>query len=267
MNGLKQTVVGKADIVRGLRHLGVKAGDAILAHSSLKSFGRVEGGAEAVVDALLETVGPTGTAMVPTLTGRREDSAEDPPVFDVRQTPTWTGLIPETLRRRAGARRSLHPTHSAAAIGPQADFLIRDHLTCDTPCGPGSPYLRLADLDGKVVFLGVGLTCCTLLHGVEELAHAAYHMQPRPVRAVITDWDGRRLERKVRIHDWGAPRDFSALEPIFVKAGIMRLGKVGEAAIRVLAARPAVERALALLRESPRLLCQPAQGRVQVSGV
>ena len=251
--------VQESDIVRGLRDLGVNAGDVLLVHSSLKSFGVVDGGAEAVIAALLAAVGPAGTVAVPTLTGRRDDSPGHPPVFDVRQTPCWTGLIPETFRRRPDARRSLHPTHSVAAIGPEADYLIRDHLDCDTPCGPGSPYLRLAELDGKVVFLGVTLDCCTLLHSVEELAECAYQMQPERAMASITDDQGRTLRRNVRIHDWGTPRRFPVMEPIWLEAGILQIGRIGAAEIRVLRAKPAVAETLALLRTSPRFLCRDFQ--------
>ena len=62
-------ILTRKDIVKGLRALPINPGDILLVHSSLKSFGRVEGGADAVIDALLETVGAEGTVMVPTITG------------------------------------------------------------------------------------------------------------------------------------------------------------------------------------------------------
>ncbi len=248
-------VVARRDIARGLRRLGVRPGDVLLVHSSLKSLGWVEGGAEGVIDALLDAVGPAGTVMVPTITGQAEHSPEHPPVFDLRNTPGWTGTIPETFRRRDGARRSLHPTHSVAAIGPQADFLVRDHLEAPSPCGPGSPYLRLADLAGKIVFIGVSLECCTVLHGVEELAHCDYHMQPEPALAAIIDARGRRLRKYVRIHRWGTPRNFRILEPALTARNIMRRGCIGAAEVRVVQARPLIETALELLEENPRALC------------
>ena len=74
-------MVHKEDIVRGLGELGLRPGDVVLVHSSLSSFGYVEGGADAVIDALLDAVGPEGTVMVPTLTGSPEDS---PRVVDAK---------------------------------------------------------------------------------------------------------------------------------------------------------------------------------------
>jgi aminoglycoside 3-N-acetyltransferase len=47
----------RRDVVLGLRRLGVAPGDTVFFHSSLKSMGRVEGGAETVLDGFLEAVG------------------------------------------------------------------------------------------------------------------------------------------------------------------------------------------------------------------
>ncbi len=248
--------MNKTEISDGLRRLGIVAGDRILVHSSLKSFGRVEGGPDAVIDALLEAVAPGGTVMVPTLTGRREDSAEHPPVFDVRNTPCWTGLIPETFRKRADAVRSLHPTHSAAAIGPQAELLTRDHSKSPTPCGENSPYMRLAELDGKVVFLGVSLYCCTLLHTVEELAQSPYHLTPFPAAASITDYLGRTFTIEAVLHDWNTERRFEAIEPVWLKEGVMTKGCIGPSDIRVVRAKPAIETALRILKTQPLFFCK-----------
>ena len=111
----------REDIAAGLRAIGLPVGAVALVHSSLSSFGHVAGGAATVVQALLDAVGPEGTVMVPTLTGSEALGPGNPPIFDVRSTPCWTRRIPETFRLRADARRSLHPTHSVAAIGCQSE--------------------------------------------------------------------------------------------------------------------------------------------------
>lgn len=46
------TPVTQAMIAAGLEQLGLGQDSAVIAHSSLKSFGRVDGGAEAVARAL-----------------------------------------------------------------------------------------------------------------------------------------------------------------------------------------------------------------------
>ncbi len=49
--------VARADMAEGLRSVGLARGPVVLRHSSLSRVGFVEGGGEAVVDALLEVVG------------------------------------------------------------------------------------------------------------------------------------------------------------------------------------------------------------------
>ena len=61
--------VTKTVIIRELRRLGLRQGDIVMCHSALSSFGKVAGGARAVVDALLETIGREGTLLMPTLVG------------------------------------------------------------------------------------------------------------------------------------------------------------------------------------------------------
>jgi len=118
----EKTHVSKEDIKSGLRQLGLKPGALVMVHSSLSSFGYVEGGAETVINALLETVGPEGTVMVPTysINRRRLDTGEEEFLpYDAEKTPVWTGTIPETFRKRTEAIRSANSTHSLAAIGPK----------------------------------------------------------------------------------------------------------------------------------------------------
>ena len=117
----------RSRIAEGFRALGVEAGGVLLIHSSLKSFGRVEGGADAVIDGILDALGPQGTLVVPTLTGHEHLFPHNPPEMDMRSTPCWIGAIPEAFRQRPEAIRSTHPTHSCAAIGARAEELTRSH--------------------------------------------------------------------------------------------------------------------------------------------
>ncbi|MBT3604439.1 MAG: hypothetical protein HN521_15385 [Candidatus Latescibacteria bacterium] len=48
-------------ILDGLKSLGIKPGDILFVHSSLRSFGNINGGTDTVIDALLETVGENGS--------------------------------------------------------------------------------------------------------------------------------------------------------------------------------------------------------------
>lgn len=252
--------VTSLDLARGLTSLGIASPSVILVHSSLSSFGSFDGGAEGVIEGLLGAVAPEGTVMVPTLTGSRELGPDVPPYFDVRASASWTGLIPETFRRRPEARRSLHPTHSVAAIGPRAEEMLADHELSPTPCGPETPYGRLVRADGWVVLLGVGLECVTLFHHVEEVAGVPYHMQPQPVRATVVDYDASSRAIWVGIHLYGPARNFAGFEPGLRRLGILVSTCVGPALVRAIRARPMVKYALELLAKDPRALLREPRG-------
>ncbi|MBN2470456.1 MAG: AAC(3) family N-acetyltransferase [Anaerolineae bacterium] len=246
----------QADLTADLRALGIRPGMLLLVHSSLSSLGHVTGGAETVIAALLEALGPEGTLLAPTLTGTEQDSPANPPAFDPLRSPAWTGIIPETLRQRPDAIRSLHPTHSAAAIGPQARALTGDHLNSLTPCDALSPYGRLtAREEGAILLLGVTHAANTTLHAVEEAAASPYHMQPEPARCTLALPEGT-LARHYLLHSWDTPRRFDVIEPLLLERGIQRNGQVGAAVARLVSARSMFALVLQALRASPRLLCQ-----------
>ena len=112
------------DIAEALRQVQVSRGAVVYVHSSLSSMGYVQGGADTVIDAFLNAVGPEGTLCVPTIVYAGRGPR---PPFDVAHTPSEVGRITETLRLRPEARRSDNPTHSVAAIGPQADEITAGH--------------------------------------------------------------------------------------------------------------------------------------------
>ena len=118
--------LGVAELTAGLRELGLAPGDDVLVHSSLSSLGRVDGGAQTVCEALVRAVSPGGTVCCPTITGSRRYSKSIPPRFSV-DDPCWSGAVPEAMRHRADAVRSLHPTHSVACVGPRAAELTCGH--------------------------------------------------------------------------------------------------------------------------------------------
>ena len=250
-------MITRQTIGAGLRELGAPPGSKLLVHSSLSSFGPVDGGADAVIDAFLDAIGPQGTLLVPTLTGHEGLSAANPPVFDPAQQRCWTGIIPETLRRRPGAVRSLHPTHSVAALGRDAESLTCDHLLSVTPCDEMSPYGKLAALDDAyIVLVGVTHESSTLFHHVEEMAGVDYHMQPGFVEATIVLGE-ETVTRRIMLHRYGAPRNFSVMEPLFIERGIQRQAVVGNASIRLVKVAGMVRTTLRALLADKRILCRP----------
>lgn len=235
----------KTDIVRGLRELGLLSGDRVLVHSSLAALGDVEGGADTVIDALLEAVGPDGLVMVPTF------MANSP--FDRKTSATGLGKIADTFWRRPNAIRSLHPTHSVAAIGAGAEDLIRDHEKAPTAYAEDTPYIRLAEMGGKLLLLGVDQDRNTTLHAAEAMSGAAYLDD---IEDTYIDDNGKEVTIKIKGMA-GPHRNFIALDRLFRERGVMTMGKVGKAVCRLMDMEHMMETALEALDLDPSaVLCE-----------
>lgn len=247
-----QMNISRGEITEGFRNAGLHTGDIVLIHSSLKSFGYVIGGVMTVINALFDAVGPEGTVMVPTLTGKYTDSSDDPPVFDVRHTPCWTGKIPETFRQLPEAKRSLHPTHSAAAIGARRDELLDGHETGESPCDKKSPYFKNAKLGGYVMLIGVDQESNTSIHCCEEVAGVPYQLQKDSADIYISGYDGEEILVRNKLHDWHKPpTDFNKFDSLFETHGIMKRIKIGNSTIRMINASNMLELAVDILNRDP----------------
>ena len=143
------------DLQRGL----VRPNCPLLVHSSLSAVGggaALPGGADTVIDALMDAVGAAGTLCFPTLSYLF--TTIDSPSWNAATTRSNVGVIAETFRNRPEVQRSVHPTHSCAALGVAAVELTRDHHRDCSPVGPHSPFRKIRDLDGQIAFLGSVLT-------------------------------------------------------------------------------------------------------------
>ncbi len=149
--------------------LGVENGDTLFVHSSVD---RLNLGFPfyRLLSILRESVGERGNLLFPT---DSSDSSlgflRDKTVFDIRRTPSSTGILTEFARRQKLARRSLHPTKSVCAIGPDAEFLVAEHYQAPRPYGNRSPYYRIIQLKGKIIGLGVTTRNLSFVHCVEDL--------------------------------------------------------------------------------------------------
>ena len=200
-------------------------------------------------EALLETVGPDGTAAVPTFTwGRYHD--KEVVTYDVTQDICEVGIIPETFRKLPNAIRSHHVCHSVAAIGPLAEELMGEGTH---PFAHGSSMYRLYELDFAYVFLGCGFASCTALHTVEELANVPYRYfrsfkGSTVVRANGSTVPSRSLEflRYLPFRN-----DFAKVESVLDDRGALKYGRIGKATIIATSMRRIVDTALQLVSEDP----------------
>lgn len=227
------------DIACGLRELGLKPGDKVLVHSSIAALGSVDGGADTVIDALLGVVGPEGLVVVPTF------ACVAP--FDRKTSKTPLGAVADRFWRRPEAFRSLHPTHSVAAIGKGAQELISDHEKAPTAYAEGTPYHKLTQQGGKILLLGVDQDRNTTLHTAESLAGSPY------LKSITADYvDENCSVINIPIADMAGPhRDFIGLDKLFRQSGIMTIGKIGSAVCRLMEAGPMLKIALEALQADP----------------
>ncbi len=185
------------DIVAGLREVGISAGSGLMVHSSLSSFGYLEGGAQTVIEALQEVLTPTGTLLLPSFNHGAPFREGGPGYFDPTQTPTTNGTIPDLFRRLPGVCRSLNPTHAFAAWGREAQRYTQFHHRTLT-LGPESPLGLLHADDGLCLLMGVGYAPNTF-HHVVEMSTGAPCLGLRTTAHPVVLPDGRRVEGRT----WG----------------------------------------------------------------
>lgn len=244
----------KASIVAGLRALGVEPGSTLMVHASLSQLGFVAGGAHTVVLALLAAVGQGGTLVMPTHSTDLTDPAawSNPPVpaewcdeiragmpaYDRSLTPTRSmGSIVECFRHVVGVVRSGHPTVSAAAVGPNADFVTSDHRLPDG-LGEHSPQARVYELDGSILLLGVGHANNTSLH-LAERRSAPPDALTQPQSSPVTIDGVRRWTTYDCLVDDAS--DFDAIGQTFAATGLERSGPVGAGTARFMRSRDLVD--------------------------
>ena len=244
--------VTREELTRDLRALGLRPGDTVLVHSAMSRIGYVEGGAPAVVEAMLDGLGPGGTLAVPTFPFRGGMLAfvRSDPRFDVATTPSLMGAISEAARRHPAAIRSWEPTHPVAAIGHQARFLTEDHIHGEGACDEHSPLYRLTLVGGYVLLLGVDFRNCTLLHAAEELARVPYIDFTTRYQLHGHAPEGNYTMR-IYCHSPPLPANFPAIEPVLLERGLLRTGTVGVATARLARADDVLRTALERLAADP----------------
>jgi aminoglycoside 3-N-acetyltransferase len=235
--------VTREDIVAGIRSLGVQPGSLMLVHSSLSSFGRVEGGAAMVAQALLDSVAPNGTVIVPTF-----NYGSLP--FDPATTQSLTGAISDAFWRLPGAVRSRHPTHAFAAVGPLAQEMMADHHNMD-PLGHTSPLGRLARRDGWVLLIGCDHRANSLIHTAEESMKVPYVGRTRT--AAIQR--GNEVT-EVTVRRPGCSNGFNVVGDTMRQMGSVRETTVGRSAFQLMRSGDVMAVASGMLARDPAaLLC------------
>lgn len=181
------------DVVEAMKRAGMHRGSTILIQSSWGEFYNCSGKPNDLIKALLDVLGPEGTLCMPCMPKMKNGE-----VFDVVNTPTRAGYLPECFRTYPGVKRSVHVQHSVCAIGANADFLLSEHQLGETPWDEHSPYYRLSQVGGIVFGLGLGthwvgtITHCveSILRGKVEYYTDMWDMEKK--RFDYIDYDGKQ---------------------------------------------------------------------------
>lgn len=257
--------INKEELIKNLKALGLKKGDAVIVHTSLKSIGYVCGGAQTVIEALIDVVGDEGTIMMPTQswknldpeTGVHWDADESEwdkiranwPAYDKNITPTNTmGAVAEMFRSWPGSIRTEHPARSVCAWGKLAKYLTEEH-TLSNIFGEGSPIAKLYECDAKVLLIGVGYDKNTSIHLADVRAEYPGKHDCTEHSAIIEDG--------VRV--WKAydtlfvdGEDFEDIGRAFEKECHVNIGKIGEAKSRLMNQREIVDFSVAWIEQNRR---------------
>lgn len=235
-----------SELTRQLLALGVQPGGVLLVHTAFSKVRPVEGGPRGLIEALLATLGPAGTLVMPSMA----DDDEHP--FDPETTPCeGMGVVADIFWRMQGVLRSDSP-HAFAAIGQKAAEITAEHPV-DVPHGLDSPVGRVYELDGQVLLLGVGHDADTTVHLAETMAGVGYG---RPKYAtVMTDGQPTRYDYREIDH---CCQNFALLDAWLEGQGRQRRGLVGHAQARLVRSRDVVAAALARLRQDETVFLHPA---------
>jgi aminoglycoside 3-N-acetyltransferase len=238
-----------------------------MVHCRMSALGHVVGGAETVVRALLDALGPEGTVMA--YTGWQDEPPDDLDALDpetrrtyLREHPAYDprvalsrrdhGRVPEALRTWPGARHSGHPEAGVAAIGQLAEVLTASH-PFDDAYGTDTPYARLVELGGQVVLIGAPLESATLVHHAEAVARVPGKRRVSYEMPVLLDGDRVwRTFSDIDTSEGALPYERVTGEEDYIEhiarsalaAGAGRGGRVGEATGYVFEAPKLVEHAV-----------------------
>jgi aminoglycoside 3-N-acetyltransferase len=198
-------------------------------------MGFIEGGADTAVDVLKEAVGTRGIVLMPTspIARLQLDYVSDNPLFDVLNTPSAMGKISEVFRTSDGVVRSYHPTEPVAAWGAKAYEYIKDHTTKNTPYHWDSPYGKLIQHGGKILYIGVTLdNAGTHLHTLEDALDVGVQVYySKEFKLPVCDYEGNEMIVATKVHnpEYSKKRRCDELLPLFLREGVYREVYIGKA--------------------------------------
>jgi len=235
----KQAQLGQGlsryQLIQDFNQAGIQSGDHLMVHASLSKIGYIEGGAETVVEVLKEIVGLEGMILMPTspIARLQLDYVLENPVLDVLRTPSAMGKISEVFRNSDGVIRSYHPTEPVAAWGAKAYEYINEHTEKNTPYHWNSPYGKLIQHGGKILYIGVTLdNAGTHLHTLEDALDVGvpvYYSKEFKLQVIDYEGNDKFVTTKVHNPETSKKRRCDELLPMFLREGVYSEVMIGQA--------------------------------------
>lgn len=231
-------MASRRSLIADLSRFGVRRGDLLMVHASMRSVGPIVGGVNVMIQALLDATGPEGTLAAyadAELFFEDDDPPEDIPVFDKRiaHAARDHGVLHEAMRTWPGALRSDHPDAGVLAIGAQAEWITSDH-PFQYGYGEGTPFERIVQAGGRVLMIGAPLDTITLLHHAEHKAQMPgkrivryRRLMPGENGPVWTDFE--EYDTGDPVCDYLPLNVFERIAQDYLAAGFGEKGKIGEA--------------------------------------
>lgn len=217
-------MITELNVRLALSRLGIKEGDSVITHSSFKSLGPVENGAQTIINGMRSAVGEAGTLVFSTLCSRDWAHVYENWHLDAESD---VGYLTNYFRKLPGAIRSNHATHSVAAIGPMAEYITETHgesglrygFLGDTPFASDSPWDKTYALNTKILLMGVGIRKATHRHLAEYIFMEKY--------MDIIKASPRYEELKGAVWTYMKRGVWPHVDPIFALGRLEAEGKVG----------------------------------------
>lgn len=227
-------------------------------HSAFKGFARDGYAALEVLEALLDYM-RDGTLVLPSMSWRSVNLQN--PIFDELTTPSNTGILCEIFRTQFATHRSLHPTHSVCAVGAEAAAITATHHLSHTPCDKHSPFIKIVELSGSVLMLGVGIDCCTILHAAEENTAPDVYVKPEYDAVTYTCIAKDKTQQQVQLRrHLFLPRNYWVTQDLLAQRDQLSVAASDSSIVLGFNARTAFDLTCAELCRDPRaLIARPGQ--------
>lgn len=229
----------RESLIADLKRSGINPHGTLLVHSSVKSVGKCEDKGNTIIDAFIEFMQdglllfPTHTWDAVTSDGFDENGVPigENNVYDPVNMVSCVGILSNIFLKRDGVMRSLHPTHSVAAIGRDAkDFIAGEEFT-RSPCPRNGCYGKLYDRKAQILFMGCDLSKNTYLHAVEEWNNIPNRLTEKPQEIFIRLNDQQILcpQRRHYFDGGDVSENYIKAERLFIEKGAAVYCKIGSA--------------------------------------